>query len=111
MLHMLNGTLESEHKIWGYRTPAEVEAKRKSWINARMEKALTGRYFRHCFEGKGDHSGRGLARMDRNDGWDYWGDKHSRRGKHILDRIPRIRGRVICSTFVWKRTYGLENEG
>ncbi|MBA4144003.1 MAG: SOS response-associated peptidase family protein [Nitrosospira sp.] len=34
---------------WGYRTPSEAAAKRKPWINARVEKALTGRYFRHMF--------------------------------------------------------------
>jgi putative SOS response-associated peptidase YedK len=36
---------------WGYRTPDEAAAKRKPWINARVEKALTGRYFRHMFRG------------------------------------------------------------
>jgi putative SOS response-associated peptidase YedK len=34
---------------WGYRTPAEVIENKKPWINARIEKALTGRYFRHMF--------------------------------------------------------------
>jgi putative SOS response-associated peptidase YedK len=34
---------------WGYRTPDEAAAKRKPWINARVERALTGRYFRHMF--------------------------------------------------------------
>ena len=34
---------------WGYRTPEETAARRKPWINARLEKALTGRYFRHMF--------------------------------------------------------------
>ncbi|WP_097067222.1 SOS response-associated peptidase family protein [Nitrosovibrio sp. Nv4] len=34
---------------WGYRTPEEAAAKKKPWINARIEKALTGRYFRHMF--------------------------------------------------------------
>lgn len=32
-----------------YRTPEEAAAKKKPWINARIEKALTGRYFRHMF--------------------------------------------------------------
>ena len=49
LLHMLNGKLQSDYLIWGYRTPNEAAAKRKSWINARVEKALTGRYFRHMF--------------------------------------------------------------
>lgn len=34
---------------WGYRTPEEVIEKKKPWINARIEKALTGCYFRHMF--------------------------------------------------------------
>jgi putative SOS response-associated peptidase YedK len=34
---------------WGYRTPQEAAEKKKPWINARIEKALTGRYFRHMF--------------------------------------------------------------
>ena len=49
ILHMLHGKLESDCLTWGYRTPAEATAKRKPWINARVEKALTGRYFRHMF--------------------------------------------------------------
>src|SRR5688500_11858747 len=49
MLHMLNGKLEFDHTIWGYRTPAEAAAKRRPWINARVEKALSGSYFRHMF--------------------------------------------------------------
>lgn len=35
---------------WGYRTPEEAIQKKKPWINARIEKALTGRYFRHMFK-------------------------------------------------------------
>jgi putative SOS response-associated peptidase YedK len=34
---------------WGYRTPKEAAEKRKRWINARIEKAPTGSYFRHMF--------------------------------------------------------------
>ena len=49
ILHMLNGKLQSDNVTWGYRTPNEAAAKRKPWINARIEKALTGRYFRHMF--------------------------------------------------------------
>ncbi|PTR14476.1 putative SOS response-associated peptidase YedK [Nitrosospira sp. Nsp2] len=49
LLHMLNGKLASDYVSWGYRTPNEAAAKRKPWINARVEKALTGRYFRHMF--------------------------------------------------------------
>ena len=49
ILHMLDGKLQSDCITWGYRTPNEVAAKRKPWINARVEKALTGRYFRHMF--------------------------------------------------------------
>jgi putative SOS response-associated peptidase YedK len=46
---MLNGRFQSDYVSWGYRTPNEAAAKRKPWINARVEKALTGRYFRHMF--------------------------------------------------------------
>jgi putative SOS response-associated peptidase YedK len=49
LLHMLDGKLQSDYLTWGYRTPNEAAAKRKPWINARVEKALTGRYFRHMF--------------------------------------------------------------
>ena len=34
---------------WGYRTPKEAAEKKKPWIYARVEKSLTGRYFRHMF--------------------------------------------------------------
>ena len=47
MLH--HGELLFIGMTWGYRTPDEAAAKRKPWINARIEKALTGRYFRHMF--------------------------------------------------------------
>lgn len=47
LLHMLDGKLQSAYVNWGYRTPSEAAAKRKPWINARVEKAQTGRYFRH----------------------------------------------------------------
>ncbi|SOD42413.1 SOS response-associated peptidase [Nitrosovibrio sp. Nv4] len=49
VLHMLDGTLHSDRITWGYRTPQEAAEKKKPWINARIEKALTGRYFRHMF--------------------------------------------------------------
>jgi putative SOS response-associated peptidase YedK len=49
LLHMLAGKLQSDYLTWGYRTLTEAAAKRKPWINARIEKALTGRYFRHMF--------------------------------------------------------------
>jgi putative SOS response-associated peptidase YedK len=44
-----NGELQFIGMTWGYRSPNEAAAKRKPWINARIEKALTGRYFRHMF--------------------------------------------------------------
>ena len=47
MLH--NGKLQFIGMTWGYRTPKEVAEKRKPWINARIEKAMTGQYFRHMF--------------------------------------------------------------
>ena len=40
MLHMLKGKIESDHKTWGYRTPEEAAAKKRPWINARVEKGL-----------------------------------------------------------------------
>ena len=47
MLHY--GELQFIGMTWGYRTPKEVAEKRKPWINARIEKAMTGQYFRHMF--------------------------------------------------------------
>jgi putative SOS response-associated peptidase YedK len=49
LLHMLTGKLQSDYLPWGYRTPNEAAAKRKLWITVWVEKALTGRYFRHMF--------------------------------------------------------------
>src|SRR5690606_36440972 len=49
MLHRLRGTLHSDYAIWGYRTPKEAQEKKRPWINARVEKALSGSYFRHMF--------------------------------------------------------------
>jgi putative SOS response-associated peptidase YedK len=48
MLH--KGELEFIGMTWGYRTPEEVAEKKKPWICARVEKSLTGRYFRHMFK-------------------------------------------------------------
>lgn len=64
ILHMLTGNLRSEHIFWGYSTPNEAAANRKPWINARVEKALTGRYFRHMFR-----QGRVIV---PGDGWFEW---------------------------------------
>jgi putative SOS response-associated peptidase YedK len=47
MLH--DGELEFIGMTWGYRTPKEAGEKKKPWICARIEKARTGRYFRHMF--------------------------------------------------------------
>ncbi|SEP43165.1 SOS response associated peptidase (SRAP), partial [Nitrosovibrio sp. Nv6] len=44
-----NGGIQFIGLKWGYRTPQEAAEKKKPWINARVEKALTGRYFRHMF--------------------------------------------------------------
>jgi putative SOS response-associated peptidase YedK len=49
MLMLHNGKLQFIGMTWGYRTPKEVAEKRKPWINARIEKAMTGQYFRHMF--------------------------------------------------------------
>jgi len=35
--------------IWGYRTPKKSLERKKPWICARVEKSLTGQYFRHMF--------------------------------------------------------------
>jgi hypothetical protein len=48
LLHMLTGKLQSDHLFGGYRTPNEAAAKRKPWINERIEKALTGVTFATC---------------------------------------------------------------
>ena len=49
MILLHKGKLEFAGQRWGYRTPEEATANRRPWINARIEKALTGRYFRHMF--------------------------------------------------------------
>src|SRR5690348_15090375 len=49
ILHTFKGGLRSDYLRWGYRTPEEAAEKKKPWICARVEKALTGRYFRHMF--------------------------------------------------------------
>ncbi len=49
MFDLLSGKIDCDHVIWGYRTPEEAAAKKKPWINARVEKVLTGRYFGHMF--------------------------------------------------------------
>jgi putative SOS response-associated peptidase YedK len=49
MITLHEGELEFSGIRWGYRTPAEAAVKGKPWICARVEKALTGRYFRHMF--------------------------------------------------------------
>jgi putative SOS response-associated peptidase YedK len=47
MLH--GGELLFIEMNWGYRTPQEATEKKKPWICARVEKSLTGRYFRYMF--------------------------------------------------------------
>jgi len=49
VLHRLKECLRSDYLRWGYRTPQETAENKRPWINARIEKALTGRYFRHMF--------------------------------------------------------------
>ena len=49
MLHTLGPALHPDYVTWGYRTPKEAQEKKRPWINARVEKALTGSYFRHMF--------------------------------------------------------------
>jgi len=78
LLHMLTGKLQSEHLIWGYRTPNEAAAKRKPWINARVEKALTGRYFRHMFR-----EGRVVV---PSDGWFEWTVENGKKQPWFVSR-------------------------
>jgi putative SOS response-associated peptidase YedK len=47
MLH--KGELQFIGMTWGYRTPKEAAEKKKPRICARVEKSLTGHYFRHMF--------------------------------------------------------------
>lgn len=49
-LHTFRGTLDSASLRWGYRTPREVAERTPPWINAPVEKALTGCYFGHMFK-------------------------------------------------------------
>ncbi|SFO42712.1 SOS response-associated peptidase [Nitrosospira briensis] len=49
MVTLREGRPQFVSMMWDYRTPDEAATKRKPWINARVEKALTGRYFRHMF--------------------------------------------------------------
>jgi len=45
----LSSSPQDSEREWWNRTPEEAAANRKPRINARIEKALTGRYFRHMF--------------------------------------------------------------
>ena len=49
MIALNKNEVEFLGQRWGYRTPAEAQQKKKPRINARIERALTGRYFRHMF--------------------------------------------------------------
>ena len=49
VFHMLSGTIDSDYITWGYRMPNQAATNKRPWINARVGKALTGRYFRHMF--------------------------------------------------------------
>jgi putative SOS response-associated peptidase YedK len=49
MIMLDKGELEFIGMRWGYRTPKEAAEKKKPWIYARVEKSLTGSYFRHMF--------------------------------------------------------------
>lgn len=73
VLHTLSDALHSDYLRWGYRTPNEAAEKKSPWINARVEKALSGRYFRHMFR-----DGRVIVPAG---GWFEWtveGGKNSR---------------------------------
>jgi putative SOS response-associated peptidase YedK len=48
-LRVSGGKVHVKSRAWGYRTPQDAALKTPSWINARVEKALSGYYFRHMF--------------------------------------------------------------
>lgn len=79
ILHTLSGKGEVDSLTWGYRTPKEVEEKRKPWINARIEKALTGRYFRHMFR-----SGRVIV---PSEGWYEWTVEGGKKQPWFITRV------------------------
>lgn len=41
IFHMLSGKIDSDSITWGYRRPGVAAIKKRPWINARVEKALT----------------------------------------------------------------------
>jgi putative SOS response-associated peptidase YedK len=79
ILHTFSGKGEVDGLRWGYRTPKEVEEKKKPWINARVEKALTGRYFRHMFR-----SGRVIV---PSEGWYEWTVEGGKKQPWFITRI------------------------
>jgi len=95
MLHALGGALRPDYVTWGYRTPKEAEEKKRPWINARVEKALTGRYFQHMFqEGRviipGAGGSSGPLKMARNS----LGISRGRTGCRFSWRGSRTSGRT-----------------
>lgn len=78
ILHTLSGKLEMDDVRWGYRTPREAEEKKKPWINARIEKAITGRYFRYMFR-----EGRVIV---PSEGWYEWTVENGRKQPWFITR-------------------------
>jgi putative SOS response-associated peptidase YedK len=64
---------------WGYRTPREAKENKKPWINARIEKALTGRYFRHMFR-----AGRVIV---PSEGWYEWTVEGGKKQPWFITRV------------------------
>ena len=81
MILLHKGKLEFIGKRWGYRTLEEAAANRKPWINARIEKALTGRYFRHMFR-----EGRVIIPAG---GWYEWLPENGRKQPWYISRKDR----------------------
>jgi len=78
-LHTLRGTLDSASLRWGYRTPREVAERTPPWINARVEKALTGCYFGHMFK-----EGRIIV---PSEGWYEWTVEGGKKQPWFITRI------------------------
>jgi putative SOS response-associated peptidase YedK len=81
MIRLHEGELIFTGERWGYRTPAEAAENRKVWINARVEKALTGRYFRHLFR-----EGRVIIPAG---GWFEWSPEGGRKQPWYITRKDR----------------------
>jgi putative SOS response-associated peptidase YedK len=64
---------------WGYRTPREAQENKKPWIDAGIERALTGRYFRHMFR-----AGRVIV---PSEGWYEWTVEGGKKQQWFIIRV------------------------